>query len=86
MQPNETTRTGRATNSAVMAQRAAERAEDLAWMARTGETTEGAATRIGLSVESLERWCDKNARETWHQLRTNDRTQGHVRAGKLRVA
>lgn len=63
------------------------RLEDLAWLARTGETTIGAAERIGLEPNSLERWCDKNARHIWHQLRANDQAQGHgARAGKLTVA
>lgn len=32
------------------------RAEDLRWMAETGESLTGAAKRIGMSRESLERW------------------------------
>lgn len=36
------------------------RAEDLAWMAETGETVTGAAKRLGISKETLEKWCARH--------------------------
>ena len=54
------------------------RREDLDWLAQTGETSEGAATRLGLSVDSLERWALKNAHETWRRLRANDENYGRT--------
>lgn len=37
------------------------RLEDLAWMAETGETLEGAAERLDITPKSLERWCRRHA-------------------------
>lgn len=52
------------------------RAEDLDWMVRTGETTEGAAGRIGISWDGLQRWCQREARtDLWRGLRTNELAQ-----------
>ena len=65
-------------NPATVARRAADRREDLDWMARAGETTEGAARRIGLSTESLERWCLKHAQDQWRRLRANDENYGGI--------
>lgn len=65
-------------NATYIAQRAAERREDLDWMARTGETTEGAAHRLGISTEALERWCLKHAHDTWRRLRANDEFYGRT--------
>lgn len=36
------------------------RLEDLAWMTRTGEHLTGAAARLGLSRDSLDKWCRRN--------------------------
>lgn len=50
----------------------AARAEDLDWMARTGETTTGAARRLGLRLEALEKWCDRHQRrDLWNRLQAN---------------
>ncbi len=38
----------------------AARAEDLAFMAATGETVEGAARRLGITRTALEHWCDNH--------------------------
>lgn len=65
-------------NAAYIAQQAAERREDLAWMAATGETTEGAAARLGITADALERWCLKHAHQTWRALRANDETYGRT--------
>lgn len=54
---------------------AAERAriEDLAWMAETGESLTGAARRIGLSRESLERWMrQRDLRDVLAQLQSRE--------------
>ncbi|MGH9088812.1 MAG: hypothetical protein ACRDYZ_12015 [Acidimicrobiales bacterium] len=39
---------------------AADRLEDLAWMADAGETLTGAAKRLGVKRESLDTWCRRN--------------------------
>lgn len=64
------------------------RLEDLAYMANMGETSEGAAKRLGLTYQSLERWAAKYARTQWHQLRFNDQAGfgSGMRQGKLTVA
>lgn len=49
----------------------AARREDLAWMAQHGESTEGAAERLGISRNGLYMWCFNNAPEVWHQLVIN---------------
>lgn len=50
------------------------RAEDLAWMAETGETIPGAAHRLGISTDALEKWCDHNGhRDLFRQLQRNSR-------------
>lgn len=41
------------------------RIEDLAFMAETGETREGAAMRLGVTLKSLDKWARKHAAETW---------------------
>ena len=51
--------------------RFASRAEDLEFMAATGETHVGAARRLGMRVDSLQAWCDDNARDTWARLVAN---------------
>jgi hypothetical protein len=52
--------TARAALARNMQQSAEARAEDLAWMADTGETVTGAAKRLGISVETLEKWCARH--------------------------
>ena len=44
------------------------RIEDLAFMADTGETREGAAMRLGVTLESLDKWARKHAAETWAEM------------------
>lgn len=39
----------------------AARLEDVRWMAETGECLDGAARRLGLSRNTLEKWLDRNA-------------------------
>lgn len=38
------------------------RLEDVRWMAETGENLDGAARRLGLRVETLERFLERNDR------------------------
>lgn len=45
--------------TAFAARRAAERTEDLLWMIETGESMVGAAARLGISPNSLQRWCHR---------------------------
>lgn len=49
-----------------------ERLEDLAWMVETGETSEGAARRLGLTQNALEKWATANAPDLMRQLRARD--------------
>lgn len=53
--------------------RTADRLEDVTWLAETGETPDGAAGRLGLTVNGLEKWCDRHARHLWAQLMGNRR-------------
>lgn len=49
------------------------RAEDLAFMATWGETPDGAAARLSLSRDTLERWCQrKNLNDLWAALVANE--------------
>jgi hypothetical protein len=48
------------------------RLEDLQWMADTGECAEGAAERLGITRNALERWCERHAVEEWHRLARRD--------------
>lgn len=41
----------------------AERLEDVRWMAETGENLDGAAQRLGMTVEALEKWCARHDKE-----------------------
>lgn len=50
----------------------AQRIEDLEWFVATGESAQGAARRLGVSHDSLDRWCRRHAWELWQQLRTRD--------------
>ena len=40
----------------------ASRLEDVRWMAETGECLDGAARRLGLTGNALERWLERNDR------------------------
>ena len=44
------------------------RIEDLAWMVECGENAEGAARRLGLTRNALERWCGNHAPDLWRRL------------------
>lgn len=48
------------------------RLEDLRWMTETGENTTGAARRLGISTQALEKWCRTHTREEWQTLRSRD--------------
>lgn len=54
------------------------RAEDLEWMASTGETTEGAARRLGISIDALEKWCDRQQRRDLLQRLAANTSRPHV--------
>lgn len=63
-----------AANVARNAANAAARIEDVTWMARWGETTDGASERLGLTREGLrkslvDRW---HRGDLWEQLRLNE--------------
>ena len=53
-------------------QRRQERFEDLAWMVETGETIEGAARRLGLSPNALEKFAVEHAPDLLRKLRERD--------------
>jgi hypothetical protein len=44
------------------------RGEDLAWMIETGECLSGAAVRLGITVDALEKWMQR--REMYDDLAT----------------
>lgn len=46
----------------------AARLEDLQWMHDTGETAEGAAARLGISLNALDKWCVRH--DASHLFRT----------------
>ena len=48
------------------------RIDDLAWMVTTGESAEGAARRLGITLNALEKWAANNAPDLWRQLRRRD--------------
>lgn len=49
-----------------------DRSDDLAWMADWHETPRGAARRLGISVRTLRRWCERYDPEVWERLRRNE--------------
>jgi transposase len=49
-----------------------ERSEDLAWMAGWHTTPREAARRLGISLDSLNRWCARNDPEVLERLRLNE--------------
>lgn len=53
--------------------RIADRLEDLMWMAETGESASGAARRLDISLDALDKWCRNNdAVNLWHRLRSHE--------------
>ena len=48
------------------------RTEDLRWMAGTGESLSGAARRLGLRTQTLERWAVNNCPDVLRLLRRNE--------------
>ena len=42
----------------------ADRAEDVQWMAETGECLTGAAARLGITTAALEVWCRRHDRDS----------------------
>lgn len=59
------------------------RAEDLRWFAETGETLAGAAERLGLTTDGIEKWCGNHgARDVLERLRANE-PGGRVRQGHV---
>lgn len=59
------------------------RAEDLEWMAATGENAVGAAERLGISLAALERWGRRNRPDLWATLSArNPRDPNYRNHGK----
>lgn len=46
----------------------AARLEDLLWLVDTGENSDGAARRMGLTYKALEKWSYLHAPEAWGTL------------------
>lgn len=44
------------------------RAEDVAFLAATGESAVGAAERLGITYMALEKWCQQNMLHEWRTL------------------
>lgn len=62
------------------------RRADLTYMAEHGETREGAAGRLNVSREALEKWCRHNGcADLWHALGANETRLGHVARGRVAV-
>ena len=70
------------SNSDWNAARRAARLEDLTWMAETGESASGAAHRLGLNRDALEKWCANNATDLWRQLMANEPRDHNAYAGR----
>ena len=66
----------------------ADRLEDLTFLADTGESLTGAASRLGLTTDALEKWCRTHGHQHLHaRLTANTRTPGHgARPGRIPVA
>lgn len=47
---------------------AATRGEDIEWLAETGECASGAAQRLGLTYDALEKWASKHTPAAWQRL------------------
>ncbi len=73
-------RPGLKTCAEYWASRNGERAEDLAWMAATGEHAVGAAQRLGISYGALEKWAKNNTPELWTVLLARNPRDPHVRS------
>lgn len=49
------------------------RAEDICWLAETGECLTGAARRLGTTVDALEKWCTLHGlRDELNRLRARE--------------
>lgn len=60
------------------------RYDDLAWMARHGETVAGAAVRLGITEKNLDHWCGTHAAtHLFAQLRANEHARGGIPTGRL---
>jgi hypothetical protein len=58
--------------------------EDAEWMARTGETADGAAQRFGTDRHSLrQRLSDLGRSDLWRALKDNATTGTGARAGRI---
>ncbi len=57
------------------------RIEDLAFMAETGETREGAAMRLGVTLKSLDKWACRHAPETWAEMPVEP--PGHIKTARV---
>lgn len=71
------------TDLGTWGRRRAERLEDLTFMADHGETHTGAATRLNIDLETLDRWCHRHNPDIWHRLVANSHRTGHLRSGSI---
>lgn len=62
------------------AARNAERAEDVRWMAATGEHAMGAAQRLGLTYAAFEQWARRNTPDEWAALIARNPRDLHCRS------
>ena len=71
------------SNAAWMRDRIAARVEDIRWLADTGETLTGAAARLGISADAIEKFCGKHdLRPELERLRGSG-VSGSVRQGRV---
>jgi hypothetical protein len=59
------------------------RAENVRFLADTGECATGAAQRMGLTVDALEKWARGHDPAAWSRLVENERGVGKVRRGRV---
>jgi len=61
------------------------RMEDIAWMGKTGATTEEAAARLGLSLATLRKNIDRHrAWPLWDRMESNERERWGMTLAELR--
>lgn len=60
------------------------RAEDVRWLADHGECATGAAVRMGLTYDALEKWSRRHQPVAWSRLLENERGIGKgARLGRV---
>ena len=61
------------------------RREDIAWLADDGQTPDAVATRLGVTVPTLEQWCRRHDLALWVQMQGNRERPAVVWSGRLSI-